>query len=491
MADEGVVVSNSPSSSNTDYTVAVDTVGGKEYQRVKLDAGADGAVQPIVAGQQVMSASLPVALASDQSPLDVAIVSGSSSNTEYTEGDTDASITGVAALMEVGSDTLQPIQGTVTDGLLVNLGANNDVTVAGVSTAAKQDTIIGHVDGIEGLLTTIDADTGALAACASGTELQVDIVSSALPTGAATSAKQDTIIGHLDGVEGLLTTIDADTSALAGAVSGSELQVDVVGALPAGTNNIGDVDVLTVPTDPFGANADAASATGSISAKLRFIASTGIPITGTVTVGSHAVTNAGTFAVQESGGALTALQIMDDWDNAASDGASVSGDVAHDAADAGEPVKVGFKAANALPTAVANNDRANGVSDLFGRQLVGHIDPAMQVVKAVNVTAQQTGSDVWSPGAGKKIAVTHLAVSSYGTTAGRVILWFGDNADTTYTAGTDQVLWAGSFAPSSTSKPGAVIPFPHPVFCTTADRELHLTTDAAISLDITVHGYEW
>ena len=72
----------------------------------------------------------------------------------------------------------------------------------------------------------------------------------------------------------------------------------VTANLAAGTNNIGDVDVLTVPTDPFGANADAASATGSISAKLRFIASTGIPITGTVTVGAHNVTNAGTFAVQ-------------------------------------------------------------------------------------------------------------------------------------------------------------------------------------------------
>lgn len=105
-------------------------------------------------------------------------------------------------------------------------------------------------------------------------------------------------------------------------VSGNEAQVDIVAALPAGTNNIGDVDVLsiaagdnnignvdivTVPTDPFGANADAASATGSISAKLRFIASTGIPITGTVTVGSHAVTNAGTFVVQVDGTALTRL----------------------------------------------------------------------------------------------------------------------------------------------------------------------------------------
>lgn len=85
-----------------------------------------------------------------------------------------------------------------------------------------------------------------------------------------------------------------------------------VQSIAAGNNNIGDVDVASVPADPFGANADAASATGSISAKLRFIAGTGIPITGTVTVGSHAVTNAGTFATQVDGAALTALQLIDD-----------------------------------------------------------------------------------------------------------------------------------------------------------------------------------
>jgi hypothetical protein len=60
----------------------------------------------------------------------------------------------------------------------------------------------------------------------------------------------------------------------------TELQVDATGllrarvdaALPAGGNNIGDVDVLTLPADPLGANADAivaAGAAGSISAKLR------------------------------------------------------------------------------------------------------------------------------------------------------------------------------------------------------------------------------
>ena len=45
-----------------------------------------------------------------------------------------------------------------------------------------------------------------------------------------------------------------------------------INPLPTGTNNIGDVDVLTLPADPLGANADAvvaAGAAGSISAKLR------------------------------------------------------------------------------------------------------------------------------------------------------------------------------------------------------------------------------
>jgi hypothetical protein len=52
----------------------------------------------------------------------------------------------------------------------------------------------------------------------------------------------------------LLTTIDADTGGiltavqtLDNAISGNEMQVDVVAALPAGDNNIGNVDIVTVP----------------------------------------------------------------------------------------------------------------------------------------------------------------------------------------------------------------------------------------------------
>jgi hypothetical protein len=170
----------------------------------------------------------------------------------------------------------------------------------------------------------------------------------------------------------------------------------------------------------------------------------------------------------------------------------VAGDVAHDTADStNNPVKVGFQARSTLPTAVTSADRVNGTADLFGRQLVSHIDPAMFVSKSFNATTTQTGTDVWDPTGGTRIAVTSVVIGTSGTTAGRVILWFGDNADTTYTAGTDQLLLAFSTAPSATVKPGLVFTPATPVFCTTADRELHITTDAAVSIDIAVHGYEY
>lgn len=93
----------------------------------------------------------------------------------------------------------------------------------GAATAANQATIIGHVDGLESLLGTIDADTSAIAVDAAAIEV-------------------------------LLGTIDADTSALAGAVDGTEMQVDVVAALPAGDNNIGNVDLAQYT--PVAAGAD-------------------------------------------------------------------------------------------------------------------------------------------------------------------------------------------------------------------------------------------
>ena len=67
--------------------------------------------------------------------------------------------------------------------------------------------------------------------------------------------------GHISINDGgnSITIDNADLGTIAGAVSGSEMQVDIVAALPAGTNNIGDVDVLTMPGTQI---EDAASAGG-------------------------------------------------------------------------------------------------------------------------------------------------------------------------------------------------------------------------------------
>jgi len=49
------------------------------------------------------------------------------------------------------------------------------------------------------------------------------------------------------------------------------------------------------------------------------------------------------------------------------DALEVVGDVAHDAADSGNPVKVGGKAATSTPSAVANGDRVDAFFDEYGR----------------------------------------------------------------------------------------------------------------------------
>lgn len=233
--------------------------------------------------------------------------------------------------------------------------ASGDVGV--LALAVRRDTAAAGSD-VDGDYSTFNVD-------ASG-RLHVNVGTSSLPSGAATSANQSTANTALAAIQTAVETLD-------NAISGTEMQVDVVAslpagtnnigdvdvlslpalpagtnnigdvdvlslpALPAGTNNIGDVDVLTVPADPFGANADAASATGSISAKLRFIAATGIPV--------------------------TALP-------ASTNTIEVVGDAAHDAAVAGNPVLSGAEARSSDGTAVANGDVVRMIATLLGKQVM-------------------------------------------------------------------------------------------------------------------------
>jgi len=107
-------------------------------------------------------------------------------------------------IVDAGGDAV-----TVTGG---KLDVNASIDTTGLATSAKQDTIIGHVDGIETSLTSID---GKITAVNTGA---VVVSSSALPSGASTAAKQPAL--------GTAGTASADVITVQGIASMTALKVD-------------------------------------------------------------------------------------------------------------------------------------------------------------------------------------------------------------------------------------------------------------------------
>tara|TARA_R110002012_G_scaffold291795_1_gene486455 strand:+ start:54 stop:1019 length:966 start_codon:yes stop_codon:yes gene_type:complete len=156
------------------------------------------------------------------------------------------------------NDSIVIFSNTVADGSgtntvpLVDAAGNLQIDIvsstlpSGGATAANQSTIIGHVDGVETLLGTIDSDTDAIKTSLGNIDNSVDgnylnvnmnLAGSDAQAGEGTisaTTQRVTIATDDDGVAHLAT--------IAGAVS-TQMQVDVVAALPAGSNTIGVVDL--------------------------------------------------------------------------------------------------------------------------------------------------------------------------------------------------------------------------------------------------------
>jgi hypothetical protein len=249
---------------------------------------------------------------------------------------------------------------------------------------------------------------------------------------------------------GAAATVITAAGALIGGDATNGLDVDVtrLPALAAGTNNIGDVDVLTVPADPFGLNADAASATGSVSAKLRFIAATGIPI--------------------------TALP-------ASTNTIEMVGDVAHDVAVAGNPVLNAGVSIDMDDTAPPNRASAESRTTRIGTDRDGglFVHPHGPQIWSYHVNGSSALTDAVvhaSPGAGLSLYVTDIVVSSGAATAMNV--FFEEGAST--------VL--GPYYLEAVAGRGLHIKFQTPKKITAATA-LTVTTSAAIAHSIDVTGF--
>lgn len=356
---------------------------------------------------------------------------------------------------------------SATDGLLVNLGANNDVTVSGVSTAANQTTIIGHVDGIEALLGTIGADTSALAGAVSGAEMQVDVVTSALPSGAATAANQTTIIGHVDGIEGLLTTIDADTGNILTAL---QLIDDTVATLGTTTYTEATTKGLIIGAVRQDADTTLVNTTNEV-APLQVDANGHLKVKIFDGGGSHTVDNAGTFAVQVDGSALTALQLIDD--------PVIADDAAFTPATS-KVMMAGFQADEASTDSVDEGDAGAARMSLDRKQyVIAHSETSTiyqngtartPVFAAIDVASSGDNTLLAAQGAGNKIRVHQLFLVSAGT----VTVRFESGAGGTALTGQMNLV----------ANTGFVLPFsPIGWFETAANTLLNLELSAAVSVD--------
>jgi hypothetical protein len=339
-----------------------------------------------------------------------------------------------------------------------------------------------------------------------------------VPGTAATDLGKAEDASHSSGDVGVeVLAVRNDTLATLAGTDGdyAPLQVNASGALFIQEGAAMDVSAATVTVDwagtapPIGAGTEAAA--------LRVTVANNS--TGVVTVddggGSFTVDNAGTFAVQVDGGALTALQLIDNpvavlgtatYTEATTSGFIVGavrndtlatladtdneiapfqvdangalyvqpvGNVAHSGADAGNPLKIGGRAQDIIgaePEEVSDNDRVDALFDMNGR--IGVTAGSDYKYAAINDNTSGNNTIVAAGGAGKRIAVWAYQLVSDGTVDCR---WEDGAGGTAFSGQMPFLVNGGISAPA-----GGLVPH----FVGSANTLLNLELTAAVF----VHG---
>lgn len=329
---------------------------------------------------------------------------------------------------------------TVPDGTVIatdDAGAAGQVQIVklALSTDGSATPIAADANGLEvqgagtagtaagGVLTVQGAATGTpVPVDGSGATQPVSAASLPLPTGAATAAHQVTQNGYLDGVETLLA-----------------------GGLPAALAAGGGLKVEGIA--------------GGVE----------VPVS-LATVPSHAVTNAGTFATQVNGDALTALQLIDN---------PVNVDDAAYAPGTGSVMAVGMLADETAPDSVDEGDIGipRITLDRF-QQVVASLESSAMRIAGVAVTPKFVIIDAATSGdntllaavASKKIRV----LAAFLVAAGAVNARFESGAAGTALTGQMNL----------TSNSGFTLPFsPVGWFETASNTLLNLELSGAVSVD--------
>lgn len=245
--------------------------------------------------------------------------------------------------------------------------------------------------------------------------LPISVASLPLPSGAATAAKQPAI-GTAGTASADVLTVQGIASMTALKVDGSDVTQPVsIAAAVAITDNSGSLTVdAPVGTPVYVRLSDGTSAISTLPVSLA-------------SVPSHAVTNAGTFAVQaaQSGtwtvglSAAQTLATVTTVTTCSTVTTLTGGGVAHDGVDSGNPVKVGGRAVAGLSgaTLVAAADRSDLVTGTDGALIVRGI-PLEDIVSGVaSITDGSSTSVIAAQGSGVKVYLTDVTIANTSATA--------------------------------------------------------------------------
>jgi hypothetical protein len=341
-------------------------------------------------------------------------VTGGGGGTEYTEDAAAAADPVGTALILVREDARAGSL-TSTDGDNVALRGNN----LGEAYVIDTDAVA--------LLTTIDTDTGSIAttnaliavdtAVIAGDTTSIDGKITACDTGAVviasgtiTTVSTITNVAQLGGAAvpigagveatAIRVTLPTDGTGIVGLAAGT----NGIGKLTANSGvDIGDVDVTSVVPGTAATNLgkaeDAVHTSGDVGV-MALAVRTDTPINRSGTDGDYE-------PLQISDGRLWVVP---------------DGRVAHDAVDAGNPVKIGGIARDEDAASVANADRVNGYFDTQGRLIVAKAPKEELLDGTASATDTSDTAVIAAQGAGFRVYVTALIISNESSTNAAVLI---------------------------------------------------------------------
>jgi hypothetical protein len=326
-----------------------------------------------------------------------------------TNTDPGASDYGIVARIAGTPAVTATVSGTVT----ANVGTSGNLALDATLTGGTQKSKLVDTGGTN--VASVSA-AGALKVDNSGVTQPVSDASGSLtvdaPAGTPVFVRLSDGAAAVDTLPVSLASVPSHAVTNAGTFA---VQADCTGTVTA---NIGTSGSLALD----------ATLTGGTQ-KTKLVDTAGTNVASVSAGGALLVDNSG--VTQPVSGTVTAAQAT-----ASSLNAQVVGDIAHDSADSGNPVKVGGVARTANAAAVADGDRVNMSLDIHGRPIVVLNNPRELIGnQTTTITNSTTETTICTAVASRFLDLTHLSITN--ATATAVTVTIKDS-----TAGTTRIVYA-------------------------------------------------